>query len=93
MFIPGYIYQDFDRTTSESKIPLSELFPVRSESIVEEVPISDIQWEDVSIDSRQENGFFKGLLIALPVSLLSWTFILWAVRGVFLNFGGGFFAT
>ena len=93
MFISGNIYQDFDRTTSESKIPLSKLFPLRSESIVKEAPISDIQWEDVSIDYRQENGFFKGLLIALPVSLLTWIFIIWAVREVFLNFGGGFFTT
>ena len=93
LFIPSYTYQNFDRTNSESNVPLSELFSLRSESIVEEAPISDIQWEDVSIDYRQENGFFKGLLIALPVSLLSWAFIISAVRGVFLNFGGGFFAT
>ena len=93
MFIPNYFYQEQDRPFTDSAIPLSEILPAEPEFVVEQVSTDDIQREEVSIDYRQENGFFKGLLYALPVGLVFWAFLIWAVKEIWMNFGGGSIGT
>jgi hypothetical protein len=89
MFIPNSYYRNYDRTPTESDWPLPVIFPEEPEVGVEKVPTGDIKSEEVSIDYTQENGFFKGLLYALPAGLLFWALLIWAVREFWINFGGG----
>ena len=93
MFIPNYFYQEPDRPFTDSEIPLSEILPAESEFVVEKVPTDDTQWEDVSIDYKQENGFFKGLLYALPAGIVFWAVLICSVRELWMNFGGGSIGT
>lgn len=93
MFIPGHFYQNYDRTATESDVTLSEILPVESEIIVEQVLKDDIQLEKIGIDYTKENGFFKGFLYALPASLLFWALFIWAIRELYINFGGGSIGT
>ena len=93
MFIPNYYYQNHDYNPTESDIPLSEILPAESEIIVEKVPTDDIRLEEASIDYTQENGFFKRLFYALPARILFWVFLIWAVRELWINFGGGSIGT
>ena len=79
MFIPDYRYQNNYRNPIEYDMPLSEILPIASEIIVEQLPKGDIQRDDVGTNYTQENGFFKGLLYALPACILFWAFIIWAV--------------
>ena len=78
MSIANSFYQ-YNRTPTQSDIPLPEILSVRYENINEKVPISDIQWEEVSIDFTKEHGFFKGMLYALPAGILLWGFLIWGV--------------
>lgn len=89
MFIPNYLYQEHDRPFTDFLISLPQITETESGFIVEEVLTSGNQCEDISIDYSQGNSFFKGVLYALPVSLLFWVFLIWAIRELWINFGGG----
>jgi hypothetical protein len=93
VFVPNYLHQEHDRPFTDSEIPLHEIIETESEFMVEEVPTIDIQWEDVIIDYSQENGFFKGLLFALPVGLLLLVVLIWTIREFWMNIGGGTIGT
>ena len=89
MLIPNYFYQEPARTFTDSEIPLPDILPPKSDFIVRKVSTNDIEWDDVSIDYTQENGFFKGLLYALPAGSVFWVVLCWAVRALWMNLGGG----
>ena len=89
MFIPNYSYQKPDHPFTDSEIPLSEILPAESEFVVGKGSNNDIQWEEVSIDYKQEIGFFKGLLYAISAGIVFLFVLFLVVRELWINFGGG----
>ena len=43
---------------------------------------NDFRGEDQLLNCDQENGFFKGLLIMIPCSILLWIMAIWGVRSL-----------
>lgn len=48
--------------------------------MVDKTPMSDLQWEDFSVDYHQENKFFKSIILTLPLSIVFWATIIYGIN-------------
>lgn len=83
MFIPGKFYKDEQKDEQkvfkESKHPKYE-FLINKTKVVNEKEVGGIKWDDLEFNYSQENRFFKGLLLALPISLGLWATIIYVIK-------------
>lgn len=80
MFVPGNANQFFSKTPAESSHPEPDLHFGETETATQTE--ADLSWEKCTINYSKESGFFKGLLLALPVSTLMWVAIIWGIKAL-----------
>lgn len=83
MLISKNAYQNYETVPAEAAYPKYEILLTEPEVVIEKSPLSDCQWEDLSVNYVQENGFFKGFLVTLPVSISLWAIIIWSIKSLF----------
>jgi len=83
MFIPGNANQFFNKTSADLSSPESELPPEATEMAKESAVETHYGWDRCSINYSTENRFFKGLILALPISIVMWTGIIWGIKALF----------
>jgi len=81
MFIPGNANQYFSRKLAERSHPESDLRTGEAEKANETAP--ELHWDQFTINYTQESRYFKGFLLALPVSMLMWVGIILGIRAIF----------
>ena len=83
MLISKNAYQNYETVPAEAAYPKYEILLTEPEVVIEKPPMNDLQREDLSINYVQENGFFKGFLVTLPVSISLWAIILLGIKSLF----------
>lgn len=83
MFIPGNANQFFNKTPADLSSPESELPHEATELAKEKTAKTHYDWNQCSINYSKENRFFKGLILALPISIVMWAGIIWGIRSLF----------
>ena len=84
MFFRNIAYQDCDRTPVDPARQKFGMLPAEPEVSAEKNQISDLQREDLSVNYAQENGFFKGVFVALPFCIEFWVIFILGIKA--LNF-------
>lgn len=92
MFVPNNSYVYDDRTLTDDD-PLPKILTEESEFVVEKVHSNDLHAEEATTTFMQKNLFFEGLLYAIPVGVMLWVAIIWAIYKILMNAGGGTLGT
>lgn len=85
MFITSNAFQIEEKFPSEISNLTSEILLNDPQPAIQTHTISKTQRENLCVDCDQENGFFKGVLIVLPVSIALWVVIGWGIHALFLK--------
>lgn len=83
MFIPGNANQFFNKSPADLSSTASEPPNEATELAKEKSGKTDCDWDHCSINYSRENKFFKGVIFALPVSIVMWAGIIWSVKVLF----------
>lgn len=83
MLIPKNAYQNYEIYPFEAPYLKYETMLTEPDVVIEKPTMSDCQWEDLNVISVQENGFFKGILVTLPVSISWWVILIWGLKSLF----------
>jgi hypothetical protein len=82
MLISSKARQDFENDRFENTRPKLVQPLTDIKTAVDKSQWSAPQRDDRIIDCPQENGFFKGLLVVLPFSILFWILAIWGITFV-----------
>jgi hypothetical protein len=82
MIIPTKFHQNYERGSIKNTNTPFKIRLVRPEVVIGPTETKDLRKEDRFFDCDQENGFFKGLLIMFPCSVLLWILAVWGVRSL-----------
>jgi hypothetical protein len=83
LFISSNAYQNHESVLTETVISEYNTLLGKSEMAIENLPINNLQMEDLSVDYTQENKFFKGFLLALPIATLLWGITILGIKSLF----------
>ena len=84
MLISSKARQDFENDRFEHTRPKLVKSITETTAAADNPQWAAPQGKDRIIDCPQENGFFKGLLVVLPFSILFWILAIWGITS-FLN--------
>lgn len=82
MHIPNKAHRSCDSDPIKNTHPHFKLRLVDREAVKTSTQMNACQREDRLLDCDPVNGFFKGLLLLLPCSILLWTIAIWGVRSL-----------
>lgn len=83
MFIPGNFFPDESNVTLDKDCPKYEP-PIDDLTMMNDAgSFIDVDWDALEINYSQENGFFKGAAISVPISLCIWGIILFCIKLIF----------
>ena len=75
-------HQNDERVPIESTQPNRKIRLVDPEARMDPAQRTDCRREGRLLEYDQVNGFFKGLLIMLPCSILLWVIAIWGIRSL-----------
>ena len=75
-------HQNDERVPIESTQPNRKIRLVDPEARMDPAQRNDCRREGRLLEYDQVNGFFKGLLIMLPCSILLWVIAIWGIRSL-----------
>jgi hypothetical protein len=82
MLISNKAHQDCESNLFENTRP-KLVKPLTDTNAEADRPLlAALQREERSFHCPQENGFFKGLLVVLPVSILLWILTIWGITSL-----------
>lgn len=81
--ISNSAYQDYEGVPTETVISEYQALRAKPLMIDKKHPMNNLQMENLSVDYTQENKFFKGFLLALPVSVLFWGITILGIHSLF----------
>lgn len=74
--------QNYERVPIESTQPNRKIRLVDPDLGIDPTQRNDFRREGRLLEYDQVNGFFKGLLIMLPCSILLWVIAIWGIRSL-----------
>lgn len=74
--------QNYERVPIESTQPNRKIRLVDPDLGIDPTQRNDFRREGRLLEYDQVNGFFKGLLIILPCSILLWVIAIWGIRSL-----------
>lgn len=80
MAIPNKAHNRLESTSTETTKLKPGIKIVESEVVIEKTPLNDLRLDHLNVNYAQENGFFTGLLLALPVCIASWAILIWGIE-------------
>ena len=83
MLITKNVYQSYETVPDEAACADFERLLDEPEVAIKKPAMNDIQWEDLSVNYVKENGFFKGFIATLPVSIALWAVLIWGIKALF----------
>ena len=82
MMVLNKSHRNYERNPIENAHPNRKIRLVGPDVGMDPTQRNDCRREGRLLESDQENGFFKGLLIMLPCSILLWVIVIWGVRSL-----------
>jgi len=82
MMVLNECHQNDDRVPIESSQPNRKIRLVDPEAGMDPAQRNDCRREGRLLEYDPVNGFFKGLLIMLPCSILFWVIAIWGIRSM-----------
>ena len=82
MMVPNKSHQNYERVPNEHTHCNRKIRLVDPDVVMDPIQVNDGQIKDRFFDCDQVNGFFKGLFIMLPCSVLLCVIVIWGVRSL-----------
>ncbi len=83
MSILNNVYPTIESTLNDTTMLKFQILLDEPEVVIDKIPKNDLQGDDCSANCTQKNGFYKGLVIALPISIALWVIIIWGIKELF----------
>jgi hypothetical protein len=83
MLIPNRtLFNDRNASTETESLEDEKLLD-ENESGINKAPVKFFNKEEYSVNLTDGFGFYRGVLVALPVSIAIWTLLVWSMRWLF----------
>lgn len=83
MFIPTNTSLTQNRINSDIANSEADFLSENIEIFADNIDVNPVRLKHVTMKYTKEIGFFKGMFLAMPLSILLWATIIWAAKSLF----------